>query len=111
MDAITGAIDSVAYVDGKNEHSSHFLEKTVFTWLQSTISWKTLHLAHSKSPPSKITLQPLSCLDITMQRGCNILISYMVLDSENAISRLVNFAHICEQLFKAKFQAIFLDRC
>ena len=23
----------------------------------------------------------------------------------------LNFAHICEQLFKAKFQAIFLDRC
>ena len=54
---------------------------------KSTISWKTLHLAHSKSPPSKITLKPLSCFDITMQRGCNILISYMVLDSENAISR------------------------
>ena len=62
----------------------------------------------------------------------------MVLDSENAISRAsfvqvpsyrsarrqmnqcfvpldlrvsLNFAHICEQLFKAKFQAIFLDRC
>ena len=46
-----------------------------------------MHLAHSKSPPSKITLKPLSCFDITMQRGCNILISYMVLDSENAISR------------------------
>ena len=65
---------------------------------KSTISWKTsiqkgflvfwpMHLAHSKSPPSKITLKPLSCFDITMQRGCNILISYMVLDSENAISR------------------------
>ena len=54
---------------------------------KSTISWKTLHLAHSKSPPSKITLQPLSCFDITMQRGCNTLISYMVSDSENAISR------------------------
>jgi len=54
---------------------------------KSTISWKTLHLAHCKSPPSKITLKPLSCFDITMQRGCNILISYMVLDSENAISR------------------------
>lgn len=63
------------------------------------------------------------------------MISYMVLDSENAISRAsfvqvpsyrsarrqmnhlldlrvsLNFAHICEQLFKAKFQAIFLDRC
>ena len=36
---------------------------------------------------SKITLKSLSCFDITMQRGCNILISYMVLDSENAISR------------------------
>ena len=23
----------------------------------------------------------------------------------------LNFAHICEQLFKAKYQAIFLDRC
>ena len=23
----------------------------------------------------------------------------------------LNFPHICEQLFKAKFQAIFLDRC
>ena len=60
---------------------------------KSTISWKTsihansMHLAHSKSPPSKITLKPLSCFDITMQRRCNILISYMVLDSENAISR------------------------
>ena len=66
------------------------------------------------------------------------MISYMVLDSENAISRAsfvqvpscrsarrqmnhvfcsvrlrvsLNFSHICEQLFKAKFQAIFLDRC
>ena len=46
-----------------------------------------MHLAHSKSPPSKITLKPLSRFDITMQRGCNILISYMVLDSENAIRR------------------------
>ena len=46
-----------------------------------------MHLAHSKSPPSIITLKPLSCFDITMQRGCNILISFMVLDSENAISR------------------------
>ena len=61
---------------------------------KSTISWKTsiqkgflvfwpMQLAHSKSPPSKT----LSCFDITMQRGCNILISYMILDSENAISR------------------------
>ena len=93
---------------------------------------KPMHLAYSKSPPSKIILKPLSCFDITMQRGCNILISYKVLDSENAISRAtfvqvpsyrsarrqmnhvfgsLNFAHICEQLFKAKFQAIFLDRC
>ena len=38
-------------------------------------------------PGYQVTLKPLSCFDITMQRGCNILISYMVLDSENAISR------------------------
>ena len=47
----------------------------------------TWFVFHSKRPPSKITLKPLSCFDITTQRGCNILISYMVLDSENAISR------------------------
>ena len=34
-----------------------------------------------------VMLLSLSCFDITMQRGCNILISYLVLDSENAISR------------------------
>ena len=38
-------------------------------------------------PGYQVTLKPLSWFDITMQRGCNILISYMVLDSENAISR------------------------
>ena len=48
---------------------------------------KHIYMLVGKSPPSKITLKPLSCFDITMQRGCNILISYMVLDTENAISR------------------------
>ena len=52
-----------------------------------------------------------------MQRGCNILISYMVLDSENAISRasfvqVPSYRSARRQMnHKAKFQAIFLDRC
>ena len=38
-------------------------------------------------------------------------IVYFSHDIDTWLQFTLNFAHICEQLFKAKFQAIFLDRC
>ena len=58
-----------------------------------------MHLAYSKSPPSKITLKLRHKWHIAMQRRCNSLISDMVLDSGSAFTiKLVSFK--CSGIFR-----------